>query len=126
LRPSYRQLGDRLNLLRLRWLEGEILESLERTFPAEEALLEAREGFMAREMAWEAALVALDLAALFVRTLRPREVRRIAAEILPVFESRRVGRETVAALIAFHQAAQIEAVSVGMVRELASALRRAR
>jgi hypothetical protein len=81
---------------------------------------------MAREMAWEAALVALDLAALFVRTLRPREVRRIAAEILPVFESRRVGRETVAALIAFHQAAQIEAVSVGMVRELASALRRAR
>lgn len=126
LRPSYRQLGDRLNLLRLRWLEGQVLERLERTFPAEEALLDAREGFMARGNAWESALVALDLAALFARTQRPREVRRIATEILPVFESRRVGRETVAALIAFHQAAQLEQVNVAMVRELASAIRGAR
>jgi hypothetical protein len=81
---------------------------------------------MARGNAWESALVALDLAALFARTERPREVRRIATEILPVFESRRVGRETVAALIAFHQAAQLEQVSVAMVHNLASTIRSAR
>jgi tetratricopeptide (TPR) repeat protein len=123
LRPAYRELGDRLNLLRLHWLEGKILERLDRTAEAEAALEEAREGFLHREMPFEAALVGLDLAALFVRLHRPIEVRRLAAQVLPVFESRRIERETLAALVAFHQAAQLERVTGAMIQNLATRLR---
>ena len=123
LRPVYAELGDRMNLLRLSWLEGKILADLGHREEAEAALLEARHGFLEREVGYEAARVALDLAVLYIDAGRTGRVRALAAEILPVFESRRAERETLAALVAFERAAQLERATVGMVRHLAERLR---
>jgi tetratricopeptide (TPR) repeat protein len=66
--PKIRQLaaarGDELDLLRVRWLEGRIAAGLGRRQEAVEALSRVREGFASREIAYDAALASLELAAL--------------------------------------------------------------
>jgi hypothetical protein len=46
--------------------------------------------------------------------------------MLPVFRSRDVPREALAALIVFQQAAEMEQLTLGLVEEVASYLKRAR
>lgn len=116
------------NLLRLhvRWLEGKIHESLHLLPEAEAALEEARQGFVERGVGFAAALVSLDLAGLYARQNRLVETRRIAEEMFPIFRSRDVHREAIAALIVFQQAARLERVDEELLKEIRSYLRKAR
>ncbi len=125
-RTEFQQHGGVLLNLRLRWLEGKIQQALGRVDEAEAALLEARGGFIAQGIGFDAALVSLDLAGLFAQLGRPAEMRRIAEEMLPIFQSRDVHREATAALIVFQQAVQMESVSAGFLKEIGHYLRRAR
>jgi enoyl-CoA hydratase/carnithine racemase len=50
----------------------------------------------------------------------------LAAEILPVFQSREVYREAAAALIVFQRAAEMEQLTLGLVDEVGTYLREAR
>jgi hypothetical protein len=45
-------------------------------------------------------------------------MRRLAQEILPIFQSRDVQREVLAALIVFQKAAEMERVTLDLVQEL--------
>jgi hypothetical protein len=51
-------------------------------------------------------------------------VKRLAAEILPIFRSCEVHREALAALIVFQKAAEREQLSVGLVEEVTSFIQR--
>ena len=126
VRPIYRELGDRMNLLRVRWVEGKILLGLGRIEEAEKAFVEVRQAFVEEEIAYDAALVSLDLAAVYAEQGRTAEMRRLAAEMLPIFESRDVHREALAALIIFRQAAEAERASLALVQEIAAYLQKAR
>lgn len=125
-RRLYAELGERMHRVRLRWLEGRISRDLGRLPEAESALREAQEAFLDRGIAFDAALVSLDLAILHARRGNSREVQRLALEMLPVFESRDIHPEALAALTLLHHAAEAEEITLEILETLAQKLRRAR
>jgi hypothetical protein len=89
-------------------------------------LREVREEFFERRMGYDAALVALELAILFIEQGRTLEIKQLAIEVLPLFESREVHREAMGALILFQRAAEQEILTVEMARQVATFLSRER
>jgi tetratricopeptide (TPR) repeat protein len=120
------ELGNPLDLVRLRWAEGRIDLGLGRRGPAEAAFREVQREFFERRMGFDAALVSLDLAVLYAAEGCIAEIKQLAVEIMPVFESREVHREAIAALIMFQQAAEEERLTVALARHLAAFLGRER
>jgi hypothetical protein len=72
------------------------------------------------------ASVSLELAALYLRQGRTAEMKQLAAEMVPIFESRDVHREAIAALMLFKKAVDMETVSVRLVEEVADLVRRSK
>ena len=72
------------------------------------------------------ALVSLDLAAVYAAQGRTSEMRRLAEQMFPIFESRDVHREALAALVVFREAAQAEQATLALVQEIGAYLRQAR
>jgi tetratricopeptide (TPR) repeat protein len=128
--PDARQLlekvGMRSDLLHLRWLEARVLAAQGQTEEAEQAFLEIRNAFTEDLLAFDAALVSLDLAALYAREGRTAQVQRMAREMFPIFQSCEVPQEALAALIVLQRAAEMEQLSLGLVEEVAACLQRIR
>lgn len=125
-RPLYEELGDRMNLIRLRWLEAKIAQNLGRLSEAEGLLRSVGATLGELGLGYDAALLALDLAGVYARQGRTEEMRALAAEMLPSFQSREVHREALAALIVFQKAAKMDRVTLGLVQELSDYLRQCR
>ena len=123
-RRLYLDLGERMNLVRLRWLEGKIARELGRQDEAETALREARDAFLAEDIAIDAALVSLDLAILHVQRGETTALKDLAAEMRPIFESGDVHPEALAAVLLFQQAAEAEQVTRALVDQVAARLQR--
>ncbi|HEX4498890.1 MAG TPA: tetratricopeptide repeat protein, partial [Thermoanaerobaculia bacterium] len=125
-RSLYLTLGEQTHLIRLRWLEGRICRDLGRLDEAETALREARDGFIEHGIGFDAARASLDLATVYLQQGRTGELKRVASEMVPIFESRDVHQEALAALLLFRQAADAEEVTLGLLERIAGYLRRAR
>jgi tetratricopeptide (TPR) repeat protein len=115
-----------LDLVRLRWIEGLIDLGSGRRGPAEAAFREVRREFLERFMGYDAALVSLDLARLFAQEGCTDDLKRLAAELMPIFESRDVHREAIVALLMFQRACEEERLTVELVQQFAAYLRRER
>jgi hypothetical protein len=107
-RNFFLQQGNALDLLRLRWLEGRIYAGLADFPRAETALEETRAGFAAKGQVYPAALAGLDLAALWTRQGRIREVYALADEIIQAFRALGVAREAIAGLVMMKHVCSIE------------------
>jgi tetratricopeptide (TPR) repeat protein len=125
-RPLYLQLGGRMNLLRMRWLEGLVAQGLERKEQAEVAFREVRQAFIELGDDYDAALASLDLASILILQGRTADLRQLAEEMLAVFTSRNIHREALAALLFFCHAARMEQAKEELVRDVAGYLKRAR
>lgn len=129
LLPEVRELaktyGSRLESLRLLWTEGLLRHALNQTELAIEVLSQVREGFIAAEIGTDVALVSLDLAALYLEAERTEEARALATESIPLFTSRGIHREALAAWTLFRDAAERDALTVGLVQEVATRIRQA-
>lgn len=125
-RPLYVLLGDRMNLVRLQWIEGKIATALGDFEHAEVLLLEVRRELAERELGFDTALLSLDLARIYARQRRGSEMRRLAEEMIPIFQSRDIQREAIAALLIFQKAAEMERVTLGLVQELSEYLKECR
>ena len=125
-RPLYLKQGDRMNLLRLRWLEGTVALGLERHEQAAVAFHEVREAFLELGLDYDAALASLDLAEVYALQGRTADVRRLAEEMLEVFQVRNIHREALGALAVLQQAARLEKAGIVLVREVASFLKKSR
>ncbi|HSG41307.1 MAG TPA: hypothetical protein VLE27_16825, partial [Thermoanaerobaculia bacterium] len=121
-----RETGSPLDVVRLRWAEGRIAAGRGEAGRAEGLLEEVRREFSERGMGYDAALASLELAALYAGQGRTAELRELAWELPPLFHSRDVHREALAALTLFHQAAAKETATLEMIRSLGSYLTRAR
>lgn len=121
-----RGMGQPLDLVRLRWVEGNIHLGCGRLGPAEAAFREAQKEFLERQMGYDAALVSLDLARLYAQEGCIEDLKRLAAEMMPVFQSRDVHREAILALLMFQRACEEERLTVDLVREISAYLRRER
>ena len=75
---------------------------------------------------YDAAIVSLDLAILYLRQERTADVRQLAEEILPVFQIQDVHREAVAAIALFQEAARQDQLTLDKARQVAALLRQAR
>jgi hypothetical protein len=82
--------------------------------------------FAVQGIGYDAALVSLDLAVLYLRQGRRAEVRRIAEEMTPLFQAQDVHREALAALILFQEAACQDRLTAERALEVAAYLRAAR
>jgi len=101
-------------------------EPLQGRGPAEAAFREVQREFLERRMGYDAALVSLDLARLLAAEGCTDDLKRLAAELMPVFESRDVHREAIVALLIFQRACEEERLTVELVQQLAAYLRRER
>jgi len=124
-RPLYRQFLEPRVQNRLRWVEGKIARGFGQQEQTEVLLVRARDGFLSAGAAYEAALVSLDLASLYAGQGRMDELKRVAREALPIFSSRKIHREALAALAFWKQAVEAERVGLDLVTKVASFLKRA-
>jgi tetratricopeptide (TPR) repeat protein len=115
-----------IDFIRLRWAEGRIAAGLDRRDEAEMTFIAVRQEFLQHGMGYEAALVSLDLAILYAQDRRTAELKRLAAEIGPIFESRDVHREALSALVLFREACQEERLTPQLASEIAQTLQRER
>lgn len=120
----FRDAAQPLDIVRLRWAEGLIHLGRGRRDPAEAAFREAQKEFLERQMGYDAALVSLDLARLYAQEGRVEDLKRLAAEMMPVFQSRDVHREAILALLMFQRACEEERLTVDLVLQISAFLRR--
>jgi transcriptional regulator with XRE-family HTH domain len=130
LLPEVRQMAEALrkglDQLRVDWLEGRIAAGRGRPAAALAAFTRVRGEFLARDMAYDAALVTLELAALHAAAGRTAEVKQLAQETAQVFRDNGIHREAQAALQLFQQAADQDALTAELARRLVAYLYRAR
>jgi tetratricopeptide (TPR) repeat protein len=119
MRPLYRYHGDRIALIKLRGLEGKVFEGLGELDRAARAFQQAKEGFLQKGLAYDAALVSFDLAAVWLREGKRDKVRQLLREMLEVFRARYIAREAVAALIMLRDAADRDELSVDLLEMIA-------
>lgn len=125
-RPLYLKMGDRMNLLKLRWVEGLVAAGLHRLDQAEAAFKEVREAYAGIGLDYDAALASLDLAGVYVAQGRATDLLRVSEETLAIFQSRHTHRAALAAVLALCSAARQEQVGDGLVRKVSEFLKRAR
>jgi tetratricopeptide (TPR) repeat protein len=125
-RPLYLKAGDRMNLLKLRWLEGAVAFGLQRIDQAEAAFREVRDSFLELGLDYDAALASLDLAGVYVVQGRSADVSRVAEETLAIFQSYNTHRQAIAALLMFCNSARLNQAGLELVREVSGFLKRVR
>lgn len=106
VRPLYG--AQRLNLLRLRWVEARVAAGLGEPAQAEELYLEAREGFLAARLVFPASMISLELLKLWLGEGRWLEARALSAELVPAFRALQAGREAFLSLMFLRRACEQE------------------
>lgn len=120
------QAGKRSDVLRLAWIEGRVQTSLGQWAKAEETFRWIREEFAEDGLVFDAALVSLYLAGVYIRQGKTTAARHLAEEMLSVFRSCEIHREALAALIVFQQAAEMEELTLGLIEEVSTFLEQSR
>jgi transcriptional regulator with XRE-family HTH domain len=124
VRELAERLGNEVDLVRQGWLEALIAAGQGNLSAAEAAFERTRKAFLARSIAYDAALVTLELAVLLLEQGRTAEVKTIAAELLPMFEAQNVIREALATVKLFCDAARRERLTAEIAERCLQDLRR--
>jgi tetratricopeptide (TPR) repeat protein len=124
-RPLYRKNREiDLDLRRL-WVKAKIERGLGQIESAEALLLTAQAGFLGADRPFDAALVSLELALMYAEQHRVAELKKLAAQLVPIFSARHVHCEALAALTFLTQALEAERLSAETANGVASYLRQA-
>ncbi|MFY9824618.1 MAG: helix-turn-helix domain-containing protein [Thermoanaerobaculia bacterium] len=125
VRTQAERLGQAIDLVRTRWLEGWVAAGLGLREQAVAALEQVSRDFTSKEIPYDAALATLELAVLHLEERRTAEVRRLALTLAWIFKMEEVHREALAALRLFCDAAEEEAATVELARQVGDYLYRA-
>ena len=98
---------------------------LGRTQQGIDHLSQVRAEFVSRKIWFDAALVTLELAVVFLRQGRTDMVKTLAVHLGPIFKANGVHREAMAALTLFRKAADQEKVTLDLAESLVAFLRKA-
>jgi tetratricopeptide (TPR) repeat protein len=116
--------GARLNQVKHLWLGGLIRAGLGDVDGAEQALLEARQGFEEAGLSYHAAVTSLDLGTVWIRQGRASEARQVVEKAVEVFQALGIGREAMGALLLLRKAFEMERVTAALLQSVADYLRR--
>jgi hypothetical protein len=111
--------------VRLRWLQGKTWAGLGRRAEAIAALSQVREHFLSEKIAYDFAVVSVELGTLYLEQGRTRLVQELAARMMWIFESQKVHEKAVEALALFCHAAKEEKAKAEWTRRLVKYLYRA-
>lgn len=125
VRELAERLGEELDLTRVVWLEGKVKAGLGQIEEAQAAFEQSRRMFRTRELAYDYALVSLDLSLLLLSVGQTCEIKEIGEEMLWIFKVQGIHREALAALQVFCEAASREGATLELTRRIAHFLRRA-
>ncbi len=117
-RDLYRKFSDPLIRLRVSWQEGQLLRDMGHLRASEGVLLEARQGFVDRNLLYEAALISLDLAAVYVKLQAESELQQAVSETVPIFRALGVDREALASLLQLRQLSHQSRQALELIRLL--------
>lgn len=125
VRELSRRIGNEMDFVRTVWLEGLVAAGLGNYEEAEQALDQVRREFAVRNLAYDYAIVSMELASVLLETGRTCEVRAVADSALRTLQAQGVQREPMAALALFLEAAGREEVTLDSTRRLVRYLYRA-
>jgi tetratricopeptide (TPR) repeat protein len=120
--PLYARFTDDVVDIKLRWVEGKIAAGLGELEEAEEAYAEARDNFDRIGLGYRAALVSLDLVAVWLQQGRTSEIRQLVAELLVTFRTVGVEREALAGVLLLRDAVECEQATVELLHLIAHSL----
>lgn len=118
MREEYDRSDNQMVVLQRTWLEGRIARGEERFQEAERFLQRAAVGFEKLEIGYDTALVALDLAELYLAEGKSAAVKGLAERLQPVLAFSDLHQEAVAALVLFQNAAAQELANTAMLKRL--------
>ncbi|HEX4498059.1 MAG TPA: hypothetical protein VIE43_20450 [Thermoanaerobaculia bacterium] len=107
-----------LNLLRLRGVEGKIHAGLGRLDTAERAFVQVRQEFLRVGQFYDAALVGMELAAVWLRQGRAAEVQELATEMFEIFDELGVEREAAKAFYFVREACRTQVVNLLLIERI--------
>lgn len=122
LRPLYLHHAGTVDLTKLRGIEGKIAAGLGEWERAERAFRQVREEFETRGQFYHAATLGLDLAEIWLRQGRTREVKDLVLETLAIFRARYVARDSIAALLLLRDALDRDLATLELVALVRAAL----
>ena len=131
LLPEVRQLSaqlvaEPLTHARIQWLEARIHGLLGQPRLAEAAFRDLKRVFLDARSPYDAALASLDLAVHLIEDGRSGEGAELARDLVPIFRSRGIHREALAAGMLVARSLSEETASVDFVQRVATYLRHAR
>jgi tetratricopeptide (TPR) repeat protein len=108
--------GKKLERLRVRWVEGSLRAGLGERLEAMAIFVEVQREFTRLRLPYDAALVSLELAVLWLEAGRTAEVRELALEMAWIFKTKKIAREALAALRLFCDTAGRDAATLELAR----------
>ena len=114
-----------LDTVRLRWLKGRIRAGLGRTPEGIAALTEVRAYLLSEGIAYDFAVVSVEMGTLYLEQGRAGLVRELADQMKWIFQSQGIHKQALEALALFCHAAQMEAAQADWTRRLVKYLNRA-
>lgn len=116
--------GERLDALRVLWLEGRVAAGQGREEEAERAFLHIREGFWQAELPYDAAMASLDLAAVWLNQGRTVEIHALIDEMVGIFRARNIRREALGSLLMLREAIQKDQATAALLQTVMREFRR--
>ncbi|HEX4965625.1 MAG TPA: hypothetical protein VF173_32745 [Thermoanaerobaculia bacterium] len=124
MRTLYAAHAGWLDMVKLHRLEGEIAAGLGDLVTAEATFQQIREDLNDAGLGYQAALVSLDLAGVWMRQNRTPDVRGLVSEMLDSFRVLGVEREALSALHLLHDALERDQATLDVLRLVGGILRR--
>jgi tetratricopeptide (TPR) repeat protein len=109
--------AGRMNLLKIRWLAAQIDAALGDLVRAGQGFREVKQGFEEEGLYYKAALVALELATVWLRQGRHEEAQAQVVEVLGVFKVLRIPREALGSLLLLDRAFEEQQAATGAMVE---------
>ncbi|HEX9940790.1 MAG TPA: hypothetical protein VGG03_02140 [Thermoanaerobaculia bacterium] len=124
MRPLYAAYAAGPDLMKLHCIEGEIAAGLGDLVTAEATFQQIRQDFDDAGLGYEASIVSLDLAGVWLLQGRTAEVRGLVAEMVATFRALGVEREAMSALHMLQEALKRDQATLEVLRLVGGILRR--